>query len=224
VAYARCPLQYYWSAVRPLPRPPSPAARIGTQVHAWIEQRCGPRAGVVDPEDAEPADPGEPGSLTTPARLRDSFLDSPYASLGPLGVEAPFELVVDGHLVRGRVDAVYERDGHTELVDFKTGRRPPPDDGGAGVQLDLYALAAVEAWNAAPRRIRTTNCYLRADGGPELDTRPCDEERIEAARQALAAWLAQIGDRRFPARPGAWCHRCDFLPFCEPGQSFTASA
>ena len=32
-------------------------------------------------------------------------------------------LAVGGHLVRGRIDASYERDGRTELVDFKTGRR-----------------------------------------------------------------------------------------------------
>ena len=59
------------------------------------------------------------------ARLKASFLASPYAGLDPVKVEAPFALAVaDGgeHLVRGRIDAVYERDGRLELVDFKTGR------------------------------------------------------------------------------------------------------
>ncbi len=219
VAYARCPLQYYWSAVRPLPRPPSPAAQLGADVHAWIEERSGRPAGVVHPVDAHAPDPGGARSHAAPPRLRASFLNSPYASLQPVGVEASFELVVDGHLVRGRVDAVYERDGHTELVDFKTGRRPPPGDRGATVQLDLYALAAVETWGVAPSRIRTTNCYLGADGEAELDQRPCDDQRIEAVRQALTGWLRRIDERRFPAHPGAWCSRCDFLPFCPPGRA-----
>ena len=223
VAYARCPLQYYWSAVRPLPRPPSPAAQLGAEVHAWIEERSGRPAGFVDPVDADASDPGEARSHAAPPRLRASFLNSPFASLPPVSVEAPFELVVDGHLVRGRMDAVYERDGHTEVVDFKTGSRPAPGDAGATVQLDLYALAAVETWGVAPHRIRTTNCYLGADGRPELDTRPCDDRRIEAARQALTDWLRRIDERRFPARPGAWCSRCDFLPFCPPGRAATGS-
>jgi DNA helicase II / ATP-dependent DNA helicase PcrA len=40
VTYARCPKQFYWSVVRPLPRRSSAAARLGTEIHRWIEQRA----------------------------------------------------------------------------------------------------------------------------------------------------------------------------------------
>ncbi|MBA2751963.1 MAG: PD-(D/E)XK nuclease family protein, partial [Actinobacteria bacterium] len=121
----------------------------------------------------------------------------------------------------GRVDAVYRREGHTELVDWKTGLRPAPGDRGDCVQLDLYALAAVEVWDEAPERLRTTNCYLRSDGPPEMDSHTWDAERIDGVRSALAGWLEGTAERRFEPTAGSWCGRCDFLPFCDAGQSAT---
>jgi DNA helicase-2/ATP-dependent DNA helicase PcrA len=231
VSYARCPLQYYWHAVRPLPRAPSPAARLGTEVHEWIEAQIGGSPGMIEPEDGEHRDRRDPGAAhaaraagsqmgaTSPAALRGSFRSSPYANDVPVAVEAAFELALGGRLIRGRVDAVYQRDGRTELVDWKTGMRPVPGDAGGGVQLGLYALAAVEAWDEAPDQLRTTNCYLRTDGPAELDTRTWDTERIDGVRSALAGWLEGVAERRFDPTPGAWCGRCDFLPFCPTGQS-----
>ncbi|MDP8976255.1 MAG: ATP-dependent helicase [Actinomycetota bacterium] len=228
VTYARCPLQYYWSAVRPLPRPPSAAARLGIEVHEWIEDRIEPTAGVRQAEIAERRgfpdagaahDPGSGGDVPSPAALQASFLTSPYAGAAPIAVEAPFELVIGSRLIRGRVDAVYRRDGRTELVDWKTGLRPVPGDGGAGVQLALYALAAVEAWDEDPDQLRTTNCYLRADGPAEPDTRTWNAERVGVVRSSLVGWLEGVSTRRFHATPGDWCARCDFLAFCQAGQS-----
>ncbi|MEY2398488.1 MAG: ATP-dependent helicase UvrD/PcrA, partial [Actinomycetota bacterium] len=43
VSFARCPRQFHWSVVRPLPRRGSTAAAIGTAVHRWIETRYGPQ-------------------------------------------------------------------------------------------------------------------------------------------------------------------------------------
>ncbi len=230
VSYARCALQYYWSAVRPLPRPPSPASRLGNEVHEWIEERIQGSSAMSEPEDPEHRaqwdphrahDAGGGVGAPSPAALRASFLSSPYADIEPVAVEAPFELVLESRLVRGRIDAVYRRDGRTELVDWKTGLRPFPGDPGDGVQLDLYALAAVEVWGQAPDALRTTNCYLRADGPAQLDSRTWDTERIDGVRSALAGWVKGVADRRFDPTPGAWCGRCDFLPFCQAGQSAT---
>ena len=40
VTYARCPRRFFWTTIRPLPRRASDAARIGTEVHKWIEQQA----------------------------------------------------------------------------------------------------------------------------------------------------------------------------------------
>ncbi|HEY3239833.1 MAG TPA: hypothetical protein VGL92_09740, partial [Acidimicrobiia bacterium] len=39
VTYARCPRQCYWSVIEPRPRRASPAARVGSLLHGWIERR-----------------------------------------------------------------------------------------------------------------------------------------------------------------------------------------
>src|SRR5205823_11491028 len=67
VSYARCPKQFYWSVVRPLPRQSSAAARLGTEVHRWIEQRSGRQLALLEPEADEDLDPD---ALPTAAAVR----------------------------------------------------------------------------------------------------------------------------------------------------------
>jgi len=229
VTYARCPKQFYWTVVRPLPRRSSAAARLGTEIHRWIEQRAGRQLTLIEPEP-EPDDldldldvdalerdrlPAGPDVM---AGLRASFLGSPWAPLDPVRVEAPFVLAVDGHIVRGRVDAVYERDGRLELVDFKTGRPATEGDKGAGTQLDLYGLAAIDAWGAEPDRLRTTYCYLRSDGPTLIVSSDWDAANVAAVRGRLATTLDALAETRFGPTPGRWCGGCDFLSFCPAGQ------
>jgi RecB family exonuclease len=175
---------------------------------------------LIEPEDEGDLEPGMVGGgSTVVAGLRASFLASPWASLDPVRVEAPFVLAVGGHLVRGRIDAAYERDGRTELVDFKTGRVAAEGDPAAATQLDLYGLAAIDAWGADPARLRTTYCYLRADGPPLLVESDWDSGTVDVVRTRLAAQLDALSAGRFGATAGAWCEGCDFLSFCPEGQA-----
>jgi DNA helicase-2/ATP-dependent DNA helicase PcrA len=226
VTYARCPKQFYWTVVRPLPRRSSAAARLGTEIHRWIEQRAGRQLTLIEPDpeagddDLDPVPAGaDLASADLAERLRASFLASPWADLDPVRVEAPFVLVVGGHLVRGRIDAVYERDGRMELVDFKTGRPAAEGDRGAGTQLDLYGLAAIDAWDADPERLRTTYCHLRAGGPPVVVPTDWTTSTVAAVRARLAASLDALAEARFGPTPGPWCRGCDFLSFCPPGQA-----
>ena len=218
VCYARCPLQFYWTVVRPRRRQPSDAARLGSEVHKWIEQRAGRQLTLLaahdelDP-DALPPDPD------VALALKASFLASPYADLDPVRVEAPFELRAGGRAVRGRVDAIYERDGRLELVDFKTGRPPVDRDRAADLQLELYALAAVECWGADAAQVRTTYCYLRTDEPPATVTVDWERDTAARVRDDLVAALEAMNDRWFRPRTGRWCERCDFLGFCRAGQA-----
>jgi DNA helicase II / ATP-dependent DNA helicase PcrA len=216
VSYARCPRQFYWTAVRPLPRPTSLAARIGSDVHRWIERRSDKQLNLFEDDDMAYA--GRSESLGVISRLRDSFLATPYASLDPEAVEAAFELVIGGRLIRGRIDAVYRRDGRTELVDFKTGHPPVEGDGGAETQLDLYALGAVATWATDPNLLRTTYCYLSSDAPPSLVSADWDADRYAATLARLEQQLAGVEAGDFAVRVGQWCGTCDFLPFCSAGQ------
>jgi DNA helicase-2/ATP-dependent DNA helicase PcrA len=230
VTYARCPKRFYWCVVRPLPRRSSPAARLGSEVHRWIEQRAGRQLVLLEPDGDEDEDVlaeagqvgevGEVGEAGVAAGLKASFLASPWADLDPERVEAPFVLAAGRHVVRGRIDAVYQRDGRLELVDFKTGRAAPMGDRPATLQLNLYGLAAVDTWGADPDRLRTTYAYLRADGPPALLSADWDAGSLAAVRADLEATLDQLAANRFDPTPGRWCGSCDFLPACAAGRRF----
>jgi RecB family exonuclease len=218
VSYRRCPRQYYWTAVRPLPRQASAAARIGTALHRWIEQRSDPQLPLLEHGFSESGDNGEPPGRAV-LGLRAAFLASPFAQLEPVRVEAPFVLVVGGQAVRGRIDAVYRRAGRAELVDFKTGSPPEDADPAATTQLDLYAIAACDVWGERPASLRTTYCYLGDDGTFRLTETDWDDDRLARAREDLSASLAGLAAGHYRAAPGGWCARCEWREACGPGRA-----
>ena len=71
--------------------------------------------------------------------LKAKWLASSWASLQPHAVEVPFETVIAGILVRGRIDAVYKTDAGFEVVDWKTGSKVLGES--SAVQLAVYRLA-----------------------------------------------------------------------------------
>jgi DNA helicase-2/ATP-dependent DNA helicase PcrA len=221
IDYARCPKRFYWSSVRPLPRFSGPAARIGTEIHRWIERQSRGQTSLVEIDDVPDLTDeelaGQPGKLQD---LRRSFLATRFADMVPLLAERPFLLSIDGFTIRGRIDAIYgEPDGPWEVVDYKTGRRPARDDPIAPVQLDLYALACLDVWGKRADDLSLTYLYL-ADG-TETTHRVDD---ADAVRGRVRGWLSGIAAARFDPTPGAHCRWCDFLPFCAAGRTHLGDA
>ncbi len=215
IDYARCPKRFYWTAVRPLPRFSGPAARIGSQVHRWIELRSSGQTSLLDldevPDLTAEELAGEPGKIE---RLQQAFLESRFAGMIPLYAERPFLLAIDGFVVGGRIDAIYgAAEGPWEIVDYKTGRRPAEDDPISGLQLDLYALACAEVWGKRSEEMTLTYLYLAS--GEEATRRAGDPE---ATRQHVAAALRSIRAGLFEPTPGEQCRWCDFLSFCDAGR------
>ncbi len=219
IDYARCPKLFYWSAIRPLPRFSGPAARIGTEIHNWIQRRSTGQTALIELEEQPDLTAeelaGEPGRIE---RLRDAFLASRFADVVPLYAERPFVLSVQGGVVSGRIDAVYGTpDGRWEVVDYKTGRKPAADDPLAGLQLDLYALACVEVFGKEPRDLTLTYLYLSS---AEEVTRPADDPA--ETRERVRAALLGIAEGAFEPTPGRHCRWCDFLAFCDAGKAHMA--
>jgi DNA helicase-2/ATP-dependent DNA helicase PcrA len=123
---------------RPMPRPPVAAATLGTRFHAWVEERFSLRP-LLDADELPGAgDPAADGDADAElAELKRAFEASVWAERAPYGVEVPFDLVLGGHVVRGRIDAVY-REGAAgwHVVDWKTGWGPSDP-----TQLAIYRLA-----------------------------------------------------------------------------------
>ncbi|MGY1437837.1 ATP-dependent DNA helicase [Streptomyces reniochalinae] len=158
---------------RPMPRPPRPAAaRRGTRFHAWVESRfeeltlpmLGPDE--LPGADGEGTDGGEPPSIADErdlAALKEAFERSPYAHRTPYRVEAPFQLMLAGRVIRGRIDAVYRdraADGGVmfDIVDWKTGRGQDADP----LQLAVYRLAWAEQHGLPLSSVSAGFLYVRS--------------------------------------------------------------
>jgi DNA helicase-2/ATP-dependent DNA helicase PcrA len=153
---------------RPMPRPPSRAARFGTRFHAWVESRFD-QQGLLDPDElAGRADAG----IEDDADLSEviaAFEAGPFADRVPYAVEAPFSLVLDGQVVRGRIDAVFrEPEAGWLVVDWKTGRHDDADP----LQLAVYRLAWAELVGVPVEQVRAAFFFVRTGRTVEPENLP----------------------------------------------------
>ena len=186
VTLARDPAELARQVRRPMPRPPARQARRGTAFHQWLEQRYGQQLLIDDnalfgPEDDDTAE----GDL---AALRSRFEQGEWAERWPQAVEVPFETLVGGRLVRGRIDAVFADapGGGYDVVDWKTGR-PPGNEAerhAVSVQLAAYRLAWAALAGVAVADVRAAFYYVAHD----QTVRPAD--LLDEA--GLAALIEQI--------------------------------
>ena len=72
-------------------------------------------------------------------RIKSAWLASDWADREVHKVEVPFETVIAGTLVRGRIDAIYKTEQGFEVVDWKTGSKELDED--SAIQLAIYRLA-----------------------------------------------------------------------------------
>jgi DNA helicase-2/ATP-dependent DNA helicase PcrA len=108
-------------------------------------------------------------------------------------VEVPFETLIAGRAVRGRIDAVFgdAGGGGYDVVDWKTGQPPASDEERrvAAVQLAAYRLAWAGLAQVPLDQVRAAFYYVREG----LTLRPAD--LLDEA--GLAALIESI-----PAQPG----------------------
>jgi len=167
---------------RPMPLPPNPHARRGTAFHAWLEQRFGV-AQLLDLDELPGA--ADEGAAPDDAleELQEAFLASEWADRRPVEAEVPFETVIAGVGVRGRMDAVFaDPDGGFTVVDWKTGALPEDERIPAlTVQLAAYRLAWAALAGCEPERVRAAFHYVRHD----VTLRPADLLDADGLRALL---------------------------------------
>ncbi len=179
VSFAADPDAFAEELFRPMPRPPAPQARRGTEFHAWVERRFG-QLTLFDDEELDLLAEEEIEGDQDLAELKAAFLRTPYADRQPHRVEAPFQLLLGGHIVRGRIDAVYQdADGNYEVVDWKTNRAADADP----LQLAVYRLAWAESAGVPVEDVRAAFLYVRTG----LIQRPADLPDRAALERLLAA-------------------------------------
>jgi DNA helicase-2/ATP-dependent DNA helicase PcrA len=160
---------------RPMPRKPSPSARFGTRFHAWVEARFGQQE-LMDPDELPGRGDAEIDDDEDLRSLVERFEQGAFADRTPVAVEPPFALVLDGQVVRGRIDAVYtehvdDGDGYL-VVDWKTNRAQTADP----LQLAVYRLAWAELHGLPLDRVRAEFYYVRDDAVVAPERLPGREE------------------------------------------------
>ncbi|HLK02496.1 MAG TPA: PD-(D/E)XK nuclease family protein, partial [Streptosporangiaceae bacterium] len=163
---------------RPMPRRPVPQARRGTAFHRWLEERYGQQR-LIDDDDlfGDPdlgfADAGD-AAHSDLAELRATFERGEWANRWPAAVEVPFETLIGGQLVRGRIDAVFhdQNAGTYDVVDWKTGQPPrtQTERRAVTVQLAAYRLAWARLAGTSASNVTAAFYYVAHD----TTVRPAD--------------------------------------------------
>jgi DNA helicase-2/ATP-dependent DNA helicase PcrA len=165
VMLGRDPAELARQIRRPMPAQPRPLARRGTLFHLWLEQRWGQQR-LIDLDELPGAADGGAEPDADLAALQEAFRRSAWWGRTPAEVEFPFDMVVEGVLVRGRIDAVFTdaADGCVEVVDWKTGQRPHGVEAQtAAVQLAAYRLAWHAITGTPLDRVRAAFHYVPAN-------------------------------------------------------------
>jgi DNA helicase-2/ATP-dependent DNA helicase PcrA len=165
VALHQDPAALALSIRRPMPRPQDEYSRRGTAFHLWIEHHFNV-ATLFDDDDLDFLDPLEDDQ--TLEGLKEAWLASDWANRIPAAVEVPFEAVIGGVLVRGRIDAVYEMNGKFEVVDWKTGSKKLGQS--SAVQLAVYRLAWANLRGIDPALVSAAFHYVPTN----ITDRPAD--------------------------------------------------
>jgi DNA helicase II / ATP-dependent DNA helicase PcrA len=150
------PGRFATDLARPMPRQPSPAARLGTRFHAWVESRFGQQQ-LVDLDDVPGRADAQIDDDSDFETLTEAFSKGPFAERVPFSVEPPFALVLAGQVVRGRIDAVYQTETGFLVVDWKTSRKQSADP----LQLAIYRLAWADLQGVPVESVQAAFYYVR---------------------------------------------------------------
>jgi RecB family exonuclease len=125
-----------------------------------------------------------------------------------------------GLTLRGRIDAVEQRQGALRATDYKTGEAPAASNsiiaGGSVLQPALYALAIEKLFPGRP--VTGGNAYYcTARGGFARRPVELDEWTRKAAAEVARAITTAFSEAFFPAAPQRdACETCEFRAGCGP--------
>ena len=148
------------------------------------------------PSIATPATP----KISPNCRPRSRCRPGPPAR--PIDVEVPFEMVIGGTVVRGRIDAIFaDDDGGTTVVDWKTGEPPdaPEAKRYAAVQLAVYRLAWAQLHGCPVESVRAAFHYVRSGRTVTPESLPGADDLVallERGRLGVAVDRQRRSDHR----------------------------
>jgi CRISPR/Cas system-associated exonuclease Cas4 (RecB family) len=236
-----CRLKFYFRYLAGVPKPPSPAMRVGTVIHAVLQQwslarwRKAPLKGdmvrtvfdqawvsaqTADPLDwQDDEDAVKAGALATvEAYLRDTPIP---LNERPEGVEVSVEKNLE-HLglptLVGVIDLV--RQGG-RIVDFKTTSRTPDPDQvrhTTEVQTTAYSLLYREATDRVESGIELHHLVrLKTPKLVVTQIGPATAQQEHKLLRLIDSYLRGVASEDFTPAPGLQCAMCEFFDECQNG-------
>jgi DNA helicase-2/ATP-dependent DNA helicase PcrA len=227
--YIDCPERYRLRHVVGLPTPPHHSLTYGRALHAavaWFHLRVG--VGEAPSETDLAAEfrrawrsegflsrEHEDARFAAGLRALAAFRARELATPAPIvAVERPFEFMLDGMRIRGRVDRLDEDERGAVIVDYKSSdvrdQRKADEKARASLQLHAYALAHEQRNGVLPRA--TQLHFLESGLVGESTPEPA---RLNRAREQLRGAMAGIAVGSFAPRPNpVSCGYCPFRQIC----------
>ena len=226
--YRACPLRYKFGRVLRIPQPPTVAQRFGIVVHQVLERwhaqggtELGELQGLLQAGWRRSGLVGAAEERRLWGRAQDAmarYHARTTAETGsPIWLERGFEFRLGRHTLRGRVDRVDRHpDGSYELVDYKTGRPRTPAELREDVQLQLYAVAAEDAWGLREPP-RQSYHYVLDDEKVPVDAAGTERERITSTVAEVAEGV--LAQEFEPTPSYATCAACDYRLTCPAAET-----
>lgn len=237
-AFENCPLSFAYQYALGARSEGGVQARVGSLVHAILEEVLRPRPGEDDPPLTLERVRAVADELWDPTifdyrpqaadyrRRLDEWLEHWWEGEGcrtadrrdVVAVEHRFEVTIGAHTLTGSIDRV-DRCANLgagpgiEIVDYKTGSKPPGSVDEKNLQLSVYHLAAMRdpviAAHGPPRRLRLH--YLAEGKDIDQPIAPDHEARTE---ERILAVADAIVEERYPPSVEADCQYCEFQRLC----------
>lgn len=159
------------------------------------------------------------------AILQKFYKNNPPWNFNVIDMESRFELEVEEektgekHTLSGIIDRIDKSDdGVFEIIDYKTGRKlPPQKEVDGNLQLSAYLLGLVSKWpRLDPEKIKLSLYYLKH--GEKISTKRT-KEQLEETKNVILGAIKEINERvkdnnNFPPSPSPLCDWCEYKQMC----------
>lgn len=233
-AFEQCPQKFWFEYVAEYPRGENAAADFGVFLHAVLEgvyawvvaeefQGIIPEEKVIEIFRTE----WEISKLIDPALYAEGIrLIRQYFDQHPdvdcwdiLGIELPFDFVIQGRRVKGFIDRVDRVDHETiEIIDYKSNRQMfEREELEIDIQVSTYAIVIPTMFPWA-KKIRFRFDMLR-HGKAQFAFRTQEELEIAEDYIVSTANRTEIEAREWPAKLGFLCNYCHHRSRCKDYQA-----
>lgn len=223
-SYATCPLKFKLEKDWRIPGDAAAAMQFGSAIHTVLRQYYdpAPHAQELTVEEAVESfhrefakylieDPLQRALYERLGRqqLRTVLESQPRGSLDVVAAELPFNFLLDGRKITGRIDRVDRiSDKVVRVIDYKTGAPKTPRYAEDSLQLSIYAMGA-RSLGFVPQELEFLNLQNN-----EHQTTTRTSAHLEKARQRIGDAADGMAAGRFPAKPGQHCQWCDYRRLC----------